>query len=102
MGLLSDGGPPDWHPAPAAVKEAGRRAAELCRRRGASLACLGMQFCLQEQRIPTTISGAARAAEVEANVRALETPMDPELLAEVESVLAPVRDVTWLSGNWVE
>src|SRR5215213_5902261 len=29
MGLLSDGGPQDWHPAPGAVKAAGRAAAEL-------------------------------------------------------------------------
>jgi L-galactose dehydrogenase len=102
MGLLSDGGPPDWHPAPAAVKEAGRKAAELCRRRGASLAFLGMQFCLSHVRIPTTISGAARAAEMEANARAISTPIDQELLAEVQAVLKPVKDVTWPSGKLVD
>jgi L-galactose dehydrogenase len=102
MGLLSDGGPPDWHPAPDEVKYAARRANELCRWRGASLAFLGMQFCLQEHRIPTTISGAARAAEIGANVRAMETPVDQELLAEVQAVFAPVKDVTWPNGKWVE
>jgi L-galactose dehydrogenase len=100
MGLLSDGGPQDWHPAPAAVRDAGRRAAELCRSRGASLAALGMQFCLAEGRIPTTISGAARAAEIEANVRAMEAPIDRELLTAVRAIFEPVRDVTWASGNW--
>lgn len=100
MGLLADGGPPDWHPAPEAVKAAGRAAAELCRWRGASLAFLGMQFCLKEGLIPTTISGAARAAEVEANVRALTTPIDAELLRDVRAIFEPVRDVTWPSGNW--
>ncbi|HKB01686.1 MAG TPA: aldo/keto reductase [Gemmataceae bacterium] len=99
MGLLSDGGPPAWHPAPPAVKEAGRKAIDLCRRRGASLATLGMQFCLRESRIPTTISGAARAAEVEANVEAMETPIDHELLAEVRAAFASVKDVTWASGS---
>lgn len=100
MGLLSDGGPPAWHPAPIAVRAAGRRAAELCSARGASLAMLGMQFCLAEGRIPTTISGAARAAEVEANVRALATPVDEHLLADVRAAFAGVKDVTWPSGNW--
>ena len=100
MGLLSDNGPQEWHPAPEVVKVAGRAAAELCRNRGASLATLGMQFCLSEQRIPTTISGAARAEEVEANVRALTTPIDRELLRDVRAVLEPVKDVTWPSGNW--
>jgi len=102
MGLLSDGGPPDWHPAPEEVKYLARRANELCRWRGVSLAFLGMQFCLREPRIPTTVSGAARAAEVEANVRAMDMPVDVELLAEVQGLFAPVRDVTWPSGNWVE
>lgn len=101
MGLLSGAGAQDWHPAPEAVKAAGRAAAEVCRRRGADLATLGMQFCLAEPRIATTLTGAARASEVEANVRAMETPIDPDLLREVLAVLAPVRNVTWPSGNWV-
>jgi L-galactose dehydrogenase len=102
MGLLSDHGPQDWHPAPAAVKDAGRAAAELCRQRGASLAMLGMQFCLRQERIPTTISGAARAEEIEANVRAMETPIDEGLLRDVLAILSPVKDRTWASGSWVE
>jgi L-galactose dehydrogenase len=101
MGLLSDGGPQGWHPAPEAVKAAGRAAAELCRQRGASLATLGMQFCLWEERIPTTISGAARAEEVEANVRAMETPIDEGLLRDALAIFEPVRNATWASGRWV-
>jgi L-galactose dehydrogenase len=100
MGLLSDHGPPDWHPAPAEVKAAARDAAELCRRRGAILANLGMQFCLAQDRIPTTISGAARAEEVVTNVRAIDATIDQELLRDVMAILAPVKDVTWPSGNW--
>jgi L-galactose dehydrogenase len=100
MGLLSDHDPPDWHPAPDRVKSAAREAAQLCRSRGKSLATLGMQFCHGEPRIATTISGAARASEVEANVRALAVPMDQELLRDVQSALAPVKDMTWASGKW--
>jgi L-galactose dehydrogenase len=100
MGLLSDHGPPDWHPAPATVKAATNEARDRCHRRGASLATLGMQFCSAEPRIATTISGAARAGEVEANVRALETPIDRELLSEIQGVVGRVKDVTWPSGNW--
>jgi L-galactose dehydrogenase len=102
MGLLSEGGPQDWHPAPDAVKAAGRAAAELCRSCGASLATLGMQFSLREPRIPTTISGAARAEEIEANVRAMDTPIDDGLLRDVRAVFEPVRNVTWRSGGWAE
>jgi L-galactose dehydrogenase len=100
MGLLSDHGPPDWHPALAAVRTAADEARERCRQHGASLACLGMQFCYAEPRIATTISGAARAGEVEANVRAFETLIDRTLLSEIQGVLSTVKDVTWPSGNW--
>lgn len=100
MGLLSDSGPPEWHPAPQAVKEAARQAAELCRNRGARLAVLGMQFCLSEKRIATTISGAAQAREIEANAQAMEITMNSELLRDVWQVFAPVKDITWPSGHW--
>jgi L-galactose dehydrogenase len=100
MGLLSDQGPPEWHPAPANLKAAATEARERCHNRGVSLAFLGMQFCYQEQRIATTISGAARAEEVEANVRACKEPIDQDLLSEIQRVLATAKDVTWPSGNW--
>jgi L-galactose dehydrogenase len=100
MGLLSDHGPPDWHPAPVEVKTAAREAAELCRSRGASLAALGMQYCLTEPRIATTISGAARAEEVVDNVRAIDAPIDRELLRDVMAVFSSIKDITWPSGNW--
>src|SRR5262245_40728687 len=71
MGLLTQQGPPDWHPADAEIQSACRRAAEVCRRRGADLAFLGMQFCFSEPRIPSTITGTAKRRELEANLKAL-------------------------------
>jgi len=101
LGLLTHQGPPPWHPAPADIRAACAAAAELCRARGADLAKLGMQFCYAEERIPSTITGTAKAAELAANLRALAEPIDAELLADVRAVLAPVTDRTWESGNWV-
>jgi L-galactose dehydrogenase len=102
LGLLTEQGPPPWHPGSPQLKEAARRAADHCHRRGADIAALGMQFCLAQPRIPSTITGAARRAELETNLRALTTPIDAELLREVETILAPVMDETWPSGNWRE
>jgi|SRR5579883_2309107 len=102
MGLLTDQGPQPWHPAGPDVKAACRRAAELCRDRGADVAFLGMQFCYAEDRIPSTITGAAKRAELDANLRALTEPIDEQLLADVRRVLEPVRNLTWPSGNWRE
>lgn len=102
LGLLTNQGPPAWHPASAELRAACAAAAELCRSRGADIAALGMQFCLAEPRIPSTITGTARRPELEANLRALATPPDPDLVAAVQTVLAPVRDRVWPSGNWKE
>lgn len=102
LGLLTNQGPPAWHPADPELREACARAAEFCRERGADIAFLGMQFCLAESRIPSTITGTARRSELAANLRAMTEPTDQELVAEVQSILAPVRDRVWPSGNWKE
>lgn len=100
LGLLTNQGPPPWHPAPAAIKEACAAAAELCRARGADVARLGMQFCFAEGRIPSTITGTAKPAELAANLRAMTEPIDRDLLADVLAVLEPVKDHVWPNGNW--
>jgi aryl-alcohol dehydrogenase-like predicted oxidoreductase len=84
------------------MKQLARKAAEHCRNRGSDLASLGMQFCLSEERIPTTITGAARSEELERNLQTLNVTPDPVLLAEVLSILDPVQNQFWQSGNWVE
>ena len=73
-----------------------------CRGRGADVAFLGMQYCLADGRIPSTITGTAKADELAANLRALTAPIDGQLLADVRAVLAPVKDRTWPSGNWTD
>jgi L-galactose dehydrogenase len=100
MGLLTNQGPQPWHPGGDDIKAACRSAAELCRTRGADISFLGMQFCLSEPRIPSTITGAATLDELNTNLRALTTPIDPQLLADVQAALAPVRNKTWSSGKW--
>jgi len=100
MGLLTNQGPPPWHPAPIEVKEMCQKAAELCRERNADISFLGMQFCLAEHGIASTITGTAKRAELTENLRAMREPLDPRLLADVQAILAPIKDVTWPSGKW--
>lgn len=99
MGLLTEQGPPDWHPAPPEIKHAARRAAEVCRRHGSNIAYLGMQFAFAEPRIASTITGTAKIEELERNLEAIASPPDPTILAEVLTCLDPVRDQTWPSGK---
>ena len=100
MGLLTNQGPQPWFPGPPEIREACRRAAELCRGRGADISFLGMQFCYAQTRVPCTLTGTAKRSELEVNLRAMREPINEQLLADVQAVLAPVKDRTWASGNW--
>ncbi len=98
MGLLTERGAPEWNPAPAAVRKGASRAVELCREHGVNISNLALQFCVAHPYVSSTLSGMATVAEVEANVRAMETAPDSELLAKVRAVLGGARNATWPSG----
>jgi len=98
MGLLTEKGPPKWHPAPAAIRDACAKAVEHCKRRKANLPRLALQFAAANKDIATTLAGVASPAEMKKNVRWLEERLDQTLLAEIQEILAPIRNKTWPSG----
>ena len=56
MGLLSQRGTPDWHPAPAALKEACAKAAAYCQEQGYPIEKLAIQYSTSlNPRIATTL-----------------------------------------------
>ncbi len=98
MGLLTDRGAPDWHPAPPIIRKTCARAAEFCRSRGADIAQLAISFAVAENRIATTIVGTANPENFRRNVTWAQSPVDGELLRGVQEILAPIRNQTWPSG----
>lgn len=99
MNLLTDKGPPSWHPAPAVIRDACARAADHCRRRKENLARLALQFAVGGREIATTLVGSASASKVKDNVKWLDEPIDLRLLAEVLDILSPIRNQSWPSGR---
>lgn len=99
MGLLSSHGPPSWHPAAKNIRTACQEAAKLCEARGVELAELALSYTATLEGPASTICGTASPLEIEANVRAVTTPPDPELLTAVQNALAPIRNQTWLQGR---
>ena len=99
MGLLTRRGTPAWHPASDDVKETCAKAATFCDRRGVDIAQLALQFSLSNPDIATTLVGTANPDNIIKNVKWLEAPVDNELLAEVQSILAPIHNKTWLYGR---
>ncbi len=99
MGLLTEHGPPDWHPAPQEVRDAGRKAAEFCREHGADLSELALRFCLDHPYVSSTLIGMATTREVETGLKLLRSSTDKAFLAQVEAILAPVFNYDWPSGR---
>jgi aryl-alcohol dehydrogenase-like predicted oxidoreductase len=72
------------------------KAAAYCRKRGADIAKLALQFAVANARVHTTLIGTANPENLKKNVKWLELEGDEELLAEVLEILGPVRDKTWI------
>ncbi|MGB0388851.1 MAG: aldo/keto reductase [Ardenticatenaceae bacterium] len=98
LGILTHQGPQAWHPAPDVIKAAGRAAAKLCEERGTSLPELAIQFALANQYVDVTLLGTRTTAELHASLPLLNKPIDQELLAAVQKVIEPVKNMSWASG----
>lgn len=99
MRLLSDEGPPDWHPAPAPLREKCAEAAAYCRAQGTDIGKLALQFSVSNPDIPTHIVGTASPKRVVQNIEQAMEPYDPAVLEGVLEILKPVHNVTWPSGR---
>jgi aryl-alcohol dehydrogenase-like predicted oxidoreductase len=99
MGLLTPRGAPNWHPASVGIRKHCQRAARFCEEKGENIAKLAMQFALANPEIDTTLVGTADPENLRRNVGWIEEPMDEELLLQVQKLLKPVKNETWLSGK---
>jgi aryl-alcohol dehydrogenase-like predicted oxidoreductase len=99
MRMLTREGPPDWHPAPAEVKEAGRRVVELCRQANVDPADVSLRFCLDHPYVSSTLVGMSTSEHVKNNLRALRFETPPALRQKIEQTVAPVKNVMWMQGR---
>ncbi|UTJ48382.1 aldo/keto reductase [Atlantibacter subterranea] len=104
MGLLTRGGAPQWHPAHQSVQQVCREVSALCDRKGVNISQVALQFALTtaaEHGIATTVIGTASAENMLDNVRWSDRPLDDELLAQIDALMAPVLNIGWdiLPGN---
>lgn len=95
MGLLSQRGVPAWHPAPASLVEACRRAADHCSSKGYPIEKLAVQYAVSNPRIATTLFSSANPDNVRRNRQFVEEPMDENLVKEVRSIIGDRMRVRW-------
>lgn len=98
MGLLSQRGVPVWHPAPASLVEACRRAVEHCSAKGYPIEKLAMQFSVSEPRIATTLFSSANPANVAKNIAYVSEEPDMKLVSEVKRIIGDQQRVSWANS----
>ena len=96
MGLLSQRGTPDWHPAPQSLKDACRKATEYCNTKQYPIEKLAMQFSTSlNPRIATTLFSSTNPANVRRNVEFVSEPADPQFVSEVRNIIGDQQRVRW-------
>ena len=98
MGLLSQRGVPDWHPAPKPLVEACAKAAQHCASKGYPIEKLAMQYALSNDRIATTLFSSANPENVKKNLAFVEEPIDWQLVEEVRDIIGEQQRVSWANS----
>jgi L-galactose dehydrogenase len=62
MGIITQKGPPEWHPAPAAVREAGQKIVAICKAHGVDAPEVALKFCLDYGGAASTLVGLSSRA----------------------------------------
>ncbi|HTB13512.1 MAG TPA: aldo/keto reductase [Bryobacteraceae bacterium] len=98
MGLLTQNGPPPWHPASPEVKEVARVLVEFFAKSGVRITDLALQFCLQHPTVATTLAGMSTVEQVRENVAAAHAPADATLINEARDFIGPFLNRSWPTG----
>jgi L-galactose dehydrogenase len=99
MGILTNEGPPEWHPAPTELLEAGRKALQLCNQHGTDLSRVALRFCLDHNEVSSSLVGMATTQHVKENLEVMGSRSKPELLEQLQHIFEPVFNYLWPSGR---
>ncbi|MDR0543620.1 MAG: aldo/keto reductase [Dysgonamonadaceae bacterium] len=98
MGLMTERGAPDWHPAPEALRNLCRKAVHHCKSKGKVIEQLAIKYASSNPRIATTLFSTARPEAVLQNIKWAEEDLDETLLKEVRAILDSRFRDTWLNS----
>src|SRR3954467_11509173 len=96
--LLTNAPLPAWLKEPETVKAAARKAAAHCSSKGVDIAKPALQFSLAHEDITTTVTGSPNPANIRKWAQWAAEPLDRQLLAEVQAIFAPVKNLGHVEG----
>ncbi|KAK3746984.1 hypothetical protein QZH41_011936, partial [Actinostola sp. cb2023] len=99
MGLLSQRGPPSWHPATKETREKCKQAADYCQSQDVDICKLAMHFTLNKESVPTTLVSTASVENLRKNISAvneqLTTKENNVLDHIVNNIFKPCGNMSW-------
>lgn len=98
MGLLSQRGVPDWHPAPRPLVEACAKAAQRCTEKNYPIERLAIQYAVSNPHIAGTLFSSANPDNVKRNIQWANEEPDWELVKEVQDIIGDQKRVSWANS----
>ncbi len=95
MGLLSERGAPDWHPASPAIINACKKAALHCKGKNYRIEQLAVKYAVNNKLITTTLVSTSNPENIKKNISLVEEELNEELLAETLDILKPIHRESW-------
>jgi L-galactose dehydrogenase len=96
--ILSDASIPEWHNAPAELKAIQAPLLECCKKYGVALSDVAIRYAIDHPYIASTIIGMCDQTNVKKNIGVLEFSIPEGLLAEIDQIVAPVKNTMWFEG----
>ncbi len=96
--LLTNAPLPAWLKEPEEVKEAARKAAWFCEKKGVDIAKLALQFAIGNHDITTTIAGSANPENIRKWAQWAAEPLDHSLLDHVLEIFSSVKNIGHREG----
>jgi len=87
MGLLSNRGPPSWHPATASIKAVCAKAAEFSQSHGHDITELAILWTLALEEVPTTLISTASSTNMNKNIQLARQRITEEQKKAVEELI---------------
>ncbi len=98
MGLLSQRGVPDWHPAPKPLVEACAKAAQRCAEKNYPIERLAIQYAVSNPHIAGTLFSSANPDNVKRNIQWANEEPDWELVKEVQDIIGDQKRGSWANS----
>ena len=96
--ILSDASIPAWHNAPVELQAIQVPLLECCKKYGVALSDVAIRYAIDHPYIASTIIGMCDQSNVKKNIGVLKFSIPEGLLAEINRLVAPVKNTTWFEG----